>query len=149
MEWIEALCDAAIKWKPLGVAVETGQILGALEPIIKKRAFERKAWGASNLERFPTKFDKAVRAQAIRAYAELKGVRIPTGSAWWPDLQSELLAFPAGKHDDQVDAFGLVGQLLEKMVHGRKPKVKEKVESYAYQDPQEIYGGDKDSFKTL
>jgi len=25
------------------------------------------------------------------------------------------LSFPAGKHDDQVDALGLVGQLLDKI----------------------------------
>jgi len=32
------------------------------------------------------------------------------------------LSFDAGKHDDQVDALGLVGQLLDVMVKGRKPE---------------------------
>jgi len=32
------------------------------------------------------------------------------------------LSFPAGKHDDQVDALGLIGQLLDQMVPGQKPK---------------------------
>ena len=36
---------------------------------------------------------------------------------------------PAGKHDDQVDALGLVGQLLDQMVPGRKPKEPEKPKS--------------------
>jgi hypothetical protein len=35
---------------------------------------------------------------------------------------SELLSFPASKHDDQVDALGLVGQLLDRMVKGKKPQ---------------------------
>jgi phage terminase large subunit-like protein len=43
-----------------------------------------------------------------------KGFTSPIG-AWYPELRSELLSFPAGKHDDQVDALGLVGQLLDKM----------------------------------
>ena len=30
--------------------------------------------------------------------------------------------FPAGRHDDQVDAIGLVGQLLDTMVRPAKPK---------------------------
>ena len=30
------------------------------------------------------------------------------------------------KHDDQVDALGLVGQLLDKMIPGLKPKEPEK-----------------------
>jgi hypothetical protein len=32
------------------------------------------------------------------------------------------LSFPAGRHDDQVDALGLVGQLLDKINAGQKPK---------------------------
>jgi hypothetical protein len=33
-----------------------------------------------------------------------------------------LLSFPAGRHDDQVDAIGLVGQLLQEMVVPAKPQ---------------------------
>jgi len=44
---------------------------------------------------------------------------------WYADLRSELLSFPAGKHDDQVDALGLIGQLLDRMTVGRKPKKEE------------------------
>jgi hypothetical protein len=29
-----------------------------------------------------------------------------------------LLNFPAGKHDDQVDALGLIGQVLDRMSKG-------------------------------
>ena len=42
--------------------------------------------------------------------------------AWFADFRSELLSFPAGKHDDQVDALALAGQLLDMMVPGRVPK---------------------------
>jgi hypothetical protein len=31
-------------------------------------------------------------------------------------------AFPEGKHDDQVDALGLVGQLMDRYVPGYIPK---------------------------
>jgi phage terminase large subunit-like protein len=31
------------------------------------------------------------------------------------DLEAELLTFPAGKHDDQVDALSLFGRLLDQM----------------------------------
>jgi len=37
-----------------------------------------------------------------------------------------MLSFPAGKHDDQVDALGLIGQLLDQMVPGQKPTAPEK-----------------------
>jgi hypothetical protein len=35
------------------------------------------------------------------------------------------LSFPAGKHDDAVDALGLVGQLLDRMMAGEHPAVPE------------------------
>ena len=38
------------------------------------------------------------------------------------DLRAELLSFPAGRHDDQVDALGLVGQLLVKISAGPRPR---------------------------
>ena len=51
----------------------------------------------------------------------LEGLYVPIAAPWYPDLRSELLSFPAGKHDDQVDALGLVGQLLDKMLRGEHP----------------------------
>jgi hypothetical protein len=50
----------------------------------------------------------------------LRGLRIPKDAPWRAELESELLRFPAGVHDDQVDALGLVGQLLDKMLDGDK-----------------------------
>ena len=43
---------------------------------------------------------------------------------WRQAFEAELLTFPAGRHDDQVDALGLVGQLLNQMACGPAPKVK-------------------------
>ncbi len=39
-----------------------------------------------------------------------------------PFKRLTLPGFPRGTHDDQVDALGLVGQLMDKMVSGAKPK---------------------------
>jgi hypothetical protein len=44
---------------------------------------------------------------------------VPAAAEWLPDLRAELLAFPTGKHDDIVDALGLVGQLMDKFAPGR------------------------------
>ena len=40
----------------------------------------------------------------------LDGLYVLTSVPWYAEFKSELLSFPAGKHDDQVDALGLVGQ---------------------------------------
>jgi hypothetical protein len=59
----------------------------------------------------------------------LEGLYVAVSAPWYAEFRSELLGFPAGKHDDQVDALGLIGQLLDQMVPGQaikeppKPKV--------------------------
>jgi len=60
-----------------------------------------------------------VRARSIQGRMALDGLYYPKHAAWVPDWIAEVLNFPAGKHDDQVDAMGLVGQLLDIMVTGR------------------------------
>jgi hypothetical protein len=39
-------------------------------------------------------------------------------------LQQELLTFPVGKHDDCVDALALIGQALDMLQAGDRPKRK-------------------------
>jgi predicted phage terminase large subunit-like protein len=118
-EWIEAFCDLVKAWKPIGWAEEQGQIRSGVGPFLDRRQRERKAFVAR--DQFPTRGDKAVRAQSIRGRMASEGLYVPTAAKWYPELRSELLSFPAGKHDDQVDALGLVGQLLDKMMSGKKP----------------------------
>jgi predicted phage terminase large subunit-like protein len=125
-EWIEAYCDLVLKWKPIGWAEEQGQIRAGVGPFLDKRARERKAYVVR--EQFPTRGDKAVRAQSIRGRMDMEGLYVPMNAPWFPALRSELLSFPAGKHDDQVDALGLIGQLLDKMISGKaaRPDTKPK-----------------------
>lgn len=117
-EWIEAFCDLVKRWKPIGWAEETGQIRSGVGPFLDRRQRERNAYVVR--EQFPTRGDKAVRAQSIRGRMALEGLYVPHLAIWYPGLRSELLSFPAGKHDDQVDALGLVGQLLDQMTNGEK-----------------------------
>jgi len=119
-EWIEAFCDLVKQWKPMGWAEEQGQIRSGVGPFLDKRQRERKAYVSR--EQFPTRGDKAVRAQSIRGRMALEGLYVPVNAAFYPDLRAELLSFPAGKHDDQVDALGLVGQLIDQMQSGVKAK---------------------------
>ncbi|MBR0652104.1 hypothetical protein GXW78_20785 [Roseomonas terrae] len=48
----------------------------------------------------------------------LEGLHLPRHAPWRQAFEAELVTFPAGKHDDQVDALGLIGQLLDQMVTG-------------------------------
>jgi predicted phage terminase large subunit-like protein len=117
-EWVEAFCDLVLKWKPIGWAEETGQIKSGVGPFLVRRMMERRALVAR--EAFPTRGDKAVRAQSIRGRMAMQGLYVHKDAPWKADFISELMSFPVGVHDDQVDALGLVGQLLDRMLSGRK-----------------------------
>jgi len=123
-EWIEAFCDLVRKWKPIGWAEEQGQIKSGVGPFIDRRQRERQAYVFR--DQFPTRGDKAIRARSIQGRMALEGLHVPEKAKWYSALRSELLSFPAGKHDDQVDALGLVGQLLNKMSLGAHPAEPEK-----------------------
>jgi hypothetical protein len=49
---------------------------------------------------------------------------IPKDAPWLADFVSELLSFPTGRNDDQADALGLIGQLLDLVHSGQMPTPK-------------------------
>ena len=122
-QWIESFCDMVLQWKPMAWAEEQGQIKSGVGPFLERRMRDRRAYTVR--EQFPTRGDKAIRAQSIRSSMAMNGLYVPMNAPWYADLRSELLSFPAGKHDDQVDALGLVGQLLDRMQAGLRPKSQE------------------------
>ena len=144
-QWIDAFCDLVRKWTPImSWAEEQGQISAGIGPFLDQRTRERQAYVYR--EQFPTRGDKARRAQSIRGRMALDGLYVPERAPWYADFRAELLSFPAGKHDDQVDALGLIGQLLDKMVVGRpaaKPEETQQVGYAAYRgDSGDSYNPD-------
>jgi predicted phage terminase large subunit-like protein len=109
--WVDAWCDLVTQWKPIEWGEEKGQINAGVGPFLVRRAIERKAY--TYRRGFASRTDKAIRAQSIRGRMAQLGLYVPTDRPWASDLISELLQFPAGKHDDQVDALSLIGQLLD------------------------------------
>ena len=52
----------------------------------------------------------------------LDGLHVWRHAPWRQVFEAKLLTFPTGRHDGQVDAIGLVGQLLNQMLCGQAPK---------------------------
>jgi predicted phage terminase large subunit-like protein len=118
--WVDAFCALVRKWKPIGAAEETGQIKSGVGPFLVKQMLQTESYTVR--EQFPTRGDKAVRAQSMRGRMALQGLHVPANAPWLSDFISELMSFPVGVHDDQVDAIGLVGQLMDRMGVGERPK---------------------------
>lgn len=51
------------------------------------------------------KDDKEVRATQVTAFLEMKNIRVPADAPWLEEFRKEVVAFPHGKHDDQVDTM--------------------------------------------
>ena len=104
--WIERQIDLILRHKPLAWFGEAGVIQKAIEPMLRSRMRERQAH--CRLEWLPSIADKPTRARAFQAKAAMGEVFMEPGA----DI-AEFLAFPAGKHDDDVDTASLIGRALD------------------------------------
>jgi predicted phage terminase large subunit-like protein len=91
-EWIEAFCDLVKEYKPREWAEETGQIRSGVGPFIERMQRDRKAWVYRR--EFPTRGDKAVRAQSIRGRMAIGWAVRPAECRMAADAALELLSFP-------------------------------------------------------
>jgi predicted phage terminase large subunit-like protein len=133
-EWVQAWIDLVRKWKPVEWAEERGQILSSIGPFLEQEAGKARAY--TYRRQFPSKHDKAVRAQSIRARMSMGGLYVPDRADWLAEFEHELLRFPAAVHDDQVDALGLIGQLLD---HIQAPVSHEESDNVIDLRPKEDY----------
>jgi predicted phage terminase large subunit-like protein len=110
--WIERVIDLIGAHKPLAWFGEAGVIAKTIEPMLRRRLTERGL--GARLEWLPSIADKPTRARGFQARAAMGKVHLPS------DLDGdvcldEYLRFPAGKHDDEVDAASLIGRALDQM----------------------------------
>jgi predicted phage terminase large subunit-like protein len=66
---------------------------------------------------FEPKDDKVMRMNAQTARIEAGSVYLPERAAWLDEFRKELVAFPASRHSDQIDAFS---QGLEHVFNSRR-----------------------------
>ncbi len=118
--WIESFIELCKRWVPNAWAEESGQILKSVGPYIKKRMYETKTY--TYRRQFTSTTDKATRARSIQARMSMGKVYFPNNGVFTADLERELLRFPAGKNDDQVDTLSLIGRMLTSMMSGDMPR---------------------------
>ena len=122
-------------------AEESGQIIKTIDPYIRKEMKNPKQRYVMR-EQFTSVTDKPARARSFQAYMAQGKVFI-LNAPWTDTLKREMLKFPHGTHDDQVDALGLIGRMLDEMVM-RVEKGKKK-EEYEYKSGRVILPGLQDN----
>lgn len=126
---VEAILNLAQKWHnpSLVTGFEDGQIYRAIEALLKKRMRERQFYPPTMVLK-PIS-DKMARGRALQGRMQQGMISFNASGEWYDTLRAEMLRFPAGAHDDQVDSLAWAVQ----MVVGREPPRKpagEKIKSW-------------------
>ncbi|MDR0926287.1 MAG: phage terminase large subunit [Ignavibacteria bacterium] len=103
-EHLQLLHDVHNKWGPALIGIESVQYQVTLSQMARKAGLPIKELKPAG--------DKQFRALPIAAKLEANEVFFPANAHWLHTFESELLAFPDGRNDDQVDAFAYINQLL-------------------------------------
>lgn len=119
---VEEMLNAVDRWgseptAPLTLGVEDSQIWKAIKPLFEKRCSERKTYPPFEVLKPLT--DKLARARSLQGRMQQGRVYFPKDAPWLNDVHTELLRFPAGAHDDIVDAMAWAVNLCV----GRSPRV--------------------------
>jgi predicted phage terminase large subunit-like protein len=111
----ERMIDLFAKNKPRCWFAAKDAISGSIGPFLRKRMTERGVYQYIE-ETSETKDLQEHRAISFRNRMAMGMVRWPRFAPWWSEAKTELITFPAGKHDDLVAACALLGMGLDKLL---------------------------------
>lgn len=114
---VEAMTLLMARYKPTFWWAERGHISKSIGPFLRKRMIEKQVYCA--LDEMTPISDKQTRAQAIQARMAMGKVHFPAFARWWSEAHDQLVKFPAGAHDDFVDALSYIGLGLAKQAPRR------------------------------
>lgn len=120
-------------YDPIAIGVEDMQISKAIGPFLREEMIKNNTF----ISLLPLKHggkDKSTRARSIQARLRAHGLKFNKEGDWYPIFENECLAFPRGKHDDQVDAFAYLGLMLDALIEA---PTKEEYEDELYAEELE------------
>jgi len=94
--------------------LEKGAIEKAIGPFAIDEMHKRGIF--LNFQTMPPTTDKVARARSIQGRMRSGGVRFDKNGDWYHHFEAELIRFPRGKADDQVDAFAWLGLGVNEMI---------------------------------
>jgi len=98
------------QWLPRLIGIEST----AYQAVLSQRAWEAGLPVSALSDNRP----KAMRIEAAAVHAARGTILLPTAGAWVADFRAEALEYPAGAHDDQLDAFARGLETLLALEHG-------------------------------
>ena len=114
-EIVDTLLMLQKMYDPLAVGIEDMQVSKAIGPFLREEMIKNNTF----LNLLPLKHggkDKQTRARSIQARLRAHGIKFDREGDWYPIFENEILQFPRGKHDDQVDTFAYLGLMLDNLI---------------------------------
>jgi predicted phage terminase large subunit-like protein len=143
------IIDTHVKYRCLLTGIEKGQLELALKPVLSRAMRDQRQYiplaeGESALKPIT---DKSVRARPLLGRMQQGKVIFPENAPWVQTVVTEMLHFPAGTHDDCVDALSWLVRMTNNQTPPKKETVKnESRESWRTRIPSLTGGGEAKSF---
>ena len=126
---VDTILDYALEFNAQLLGFEDGQIWKTMQAQFDKRCAERRQYPSYEILKPLT--DKKARANPLKGRMQAGKVYFDERASWFHDLKVELLRFPAGKFDDQVDALAWAVRLT---LTKSAPKAQEPVRLRSWKD---------------
>lgn len=123
MEVIDQMFFIQERYTPDLFIMEKGLIQRSIGPFLKAEMVNRRSY--LNVHEIASTKDKSSRARSLQAKKRAGRVRYKKKAGWYPALHQEMLRFPRGQNDDQVDMLALLGQALDSITPVKRDKVDE------------------------
>ena len=105
------------RYDPELFGIEGGVIQKAISPTLNSEMGSPRRRGMYlNVEIMPPIGDKKARGRSFQARMKAGKVKFDKEAPWYDDLEHEMLRFPKGTHDDQVDGLSYIGLMLDKLI---------------------------------
>lgn len=125
---VDEILDFAQTYQADLLGFEDGQIWKAIEFQFQKRCEERGQYPSFEVLKPLT--DKMVRANPLKGRMQIGKMYFDKMAVWFTDLYKEMLHFPAGKHDDQIDGLAWAVRLTLTRSAPREKRHEPKVKSW-------------------
>lgn len=128
---VDTLIHLQRTYNPNAVGIEDMQVSKSIGPFLN----ESMVASGTFLSLIKLKHggkDKVTRARSIQARMRAHGVVFDKEADWFFPFEQELLTFPRGKHDDQVDAFAYIGLMLDFLIEA--PTAQEEADEMYYEE---------------
>ena len=116
VEHMDEIFRMVSKWRPQVVGIEKVQYQAAMLAFLEKEMPRRNIF--FTVKPLIAATHKESRIDVLQPRFAVGGVWFPAGAGWLAEMEGELLAFPAGAHDDLIDALAYVEQIAAVPVNG-------------------------------